>query len=297
MANGNNFTSGGHQRDHGRSERDHYGQSGRERDASDNGYYGRNGEYYDLSNEYGGRNESSMSSAWRREEENRGMRNEPNAPRYGRSGGFDAGERDRERGYGDYRSSYGDDNRSFSYRDRGMPNRDFSSRGDYGRDNSRYADRFRDDDRYRREDYRGGERGFWDRASDEVASWFGDEDAERRRVQDQFRGKGPRNYQRSDTRILEDVNDRLSDDPMLDASDIEVAVSKSEVTMTGTVSSRFDKRRAEDLAERVSGVSHVQNNLRVKAAASMQTSTTGDKTGATGTSASQDVDQNTRRLM
>ncbi len=37
-----------------------------------------------------------------------------------------------------------------------------------------------------RGDNRGGrdERGFWDRASDEVASWFGDEDAERRRRQD-----------------------------------------------------------------------------------------------------------------
>lgn len=37
-----------------------------------------------------------------------------------------------------------------------------------------------------RGDNRGGrdERGFWDRASDEVASWFGDEDAERRRRHD-----------------------------------------------------------------------------------------------------------------
>ena len=38
----------------------------------------------------------------------------------------------------------------------------------------------------RSHDPRGGrdERGFWDRASDEVASWFGDEDAERRRRRD-----------------------------------------------------------------------------------------------------------------
>ena len=277
MANGNNFTSGGYQRD-------------RERDASDNGYYGRNGEYYDLSNEYGGRNESSMSSAWRREEENRGMRDEPNAPR---SGAYDAG----EPGYGDYRPTYRDDERSFSYRDRGMPYRGLASRVGRGRDDGRHADRFRDDDRYRREGYRGEERGLWDRASDEVASWFGDEDAERRRVQDQFRGKGPRNYQRSDTRILEDVNDRLSDDPMLDASDIEVSVSKSEVTLTGHVSNRVDKRRAEDLADRVSGVSHVQNNLRVKAATSAQRSATTEKTGAAGTPDATDADPGNRRLM
>jgi hypothetical protein len=41
----------------------------------------------------------------------------------------------------------------------------------------------------RSQNYRGprDERGFWDRASDEVASWFGDEEAERRRRQDQMR--------------------------------------------------------------------------------------------------------------
>ena len=41
---------------------------------------------------------------------------------------------------------------------------------------------WRGEDRGRRD-----ERGFWDRASDEVASWFGDDDAERRRNQDQLR--------------------------------------------------------------------------------------------------------------
>ncbi len=53
-------------------------------------------------------------------------------------------------------------------------------------------------------------------------------------------------------------------DPYLDASEIEVMVAEAEVTLTGTVASRQDKRRAEDLAESVSGVSHVQNNIRVK---------------------------------
>ena len=46
-------------------------------------------------------------------------------------------------------------------------------------------------DRGFRGDNRGGggrdERGFWDRASDEVASWFGDDEAERRRRRDQAR--------------------------------------------------------------------------------------------------------------
>jgi osmotically-inducible protein OsmY len=102
-----------------------------------------------------------------------------------------------------------------------------------------------------------------ERAGDEVASWFGDRDAEQRRTLDEHRGKGPKGYQRSDARIEEDINDRLSDDPMLDASNITVTVKGAEVTLDGFVSSRLDKRRAEDLADDVSGVRHVQNNLRL----------------------------------
>jgi osmotically-inducible protein OsmY len=122
-----------------------------------------------------------------------------------------------------------------------------------------------------------GGRGFWDKASDEVSSWFGDDEARRRREQDEHRGRGPKGYTRSDERIKEDVHDRLTDDGWLDASDIEVQVSSSEVTLTGQVSSREEKRRAEDIVEAVSGVKHVQNNLRVKdrsSTASGQTSTT-----------------------
>jgi osmotically-inducible protein OsmY len=113
-----------------------------------------------------------------------------------------------------------------------------------------------------------GERGWWDRATDEVASWMGDEDAERRRKMDEarsHRGRGPRGYSRSDERIKDDLNDRLTDDHYVDASEIDVAVSGGEVTLSGTVRSRSDKRRAEDLAESISGVRHVQNNLRVTA--------------------------------
>jgi len=113
-----------------------------------------------------------------------------------------------------------------------------------------------------------GERGWWDRASDEVMSWFGDEEAERRRHKDEareqnYRGRGPRGYRRSDERISEDINDRLTEHPRLDASDIDVTVSNSEVTLSGTVESRRAKRLAEDILEDISGVSNVQNNLRV----------------------------------
>lgn len=79
----------------------------------------------------------------------------------------------------------------------------------------------------------------------------------------EHRGRGPKGYRRSDDRIREDINDRLTDDAWLDASNIEVSVSDCEVTLSGTVDSRQAKRRAEDIAERVSGVEDVQNSIRV----------------------------------
>jgi osmotically-inducible protein OsmY len=152
-------------------------------------------------------------------------------------------------------------------RDRGYSPR---AVGAYGRDQDRSSsDTFGRGSRDYNED-----RGFLDRTGDEVRSWFGDDDAERRRDQDmrqagQHRGRGPRGYTRSDERIREDVNDRLTDDPHIDASEIEVSVSNREVTLSGTVNSRFEKRHAEDIAESVSGVTHVQNNLRIQQYADM----------------------------
>ena len=82
------------------------------------------------------------------------------------------------------------------------------------------------------------------------------------RQQGEFRGCGPKGYQRSDERIKDDINDRLSDDSWVDASDIEVNVENGEATLTGTVTHRNAKRRAEDLAESVSGVTNVENRLK-----------------------------------
>lgn len=113
-----------------------------------------------------------------------------------------------------------------------------------------------------RGDSRDDDRGFFDRAADEVASWFGDDEAARRREMDHS-GRGPKSYTRSDERILEDVCDNLTEDWSVDARNIQVTVQDREVTLDGTVTSRQQKRRAEDCAEEISGVTHVQNNLRV----------------------------------
>jgi Flp pilus assembly secretin CpaC len=62
------------------------------------------------------------------------------------------------------------------------------------------------------------------------------------------------------------VSDALTADPLVDASEITVQVEEGHVTLTGTVVAREQKRRAEDVAERISGVSDVSNNLRVNKA-------------------------------
>ena len=145
---------------------------------------------------------------------------------------------------------------------------------EYGRDDyderaeqERYVARGRDDER---------DGGSWlDRAADQVRSWFGNDDErddrhgdESRRLhgrgEGKFRGRGPKNYRRSDERLREEVCDRLTDNEWLDASDVECNVIAGEVILTGSVDSRYAKRLAENIAESVSGVQNVQNNLRVQ---------------------------------
>jgi hypothetical protein len=79
-----------------------------------------------------------------------------------------------------------------------------------------------------------------------------------------YQGVGPRGYQRSDERIREDICERLTWHGQLDASDVELDVNSGEVTLRGTVDSRWAKREAEDLADSVAGVREVHNQLRVK---------------------------------
>ena len=75
-------------------------------------------------------------------------------------------------------------------------------------------------------------------------------------------GRGPRNYQRSDERIREDVSEILTQHGQVDASDIEVDVRNGEVTLRGTVDSRRSRRMAEDAVEDVPGVRDVHNDRR-----------------------------------
>jgi hypothetical protein len=122
---------------------------------------------------------------------------------------------------------------------------------------------------------------FFSRAGERISSWFrggsshDDEERRPRRLSEDFgrearpipdrghKGLGPRGYKRSDERISDEVHDRLTDDPWLDASGVEVQVVSGEVTLSGFVDNREAKHRAERVIEDISGVGHVQNNLRV----------------------------------
>ena len=77
-------------------------------------------------------------------------------------------------------------------------------------------------------------------------------------------GSGPRGYQRSDERIEDDINDRLTWHGQLDATDVHVDVQDGVATLDGIVEDRRQKRIAEDVAESVSGVEDVNNQLKIK---------------------------------
>jgi len=166
---------------------------------------------------------------------------------------------------------------------RPVPGRDYSTAGRYGTysggtggyDYERgYGDAGRAEERpgYEERAREAGE--FFRRTGRKISNWFseigrdeqGDYAVDRERY-DAYRGArglGPKDYKRSDERISDDAHQRLTDDPWVDASEINVSVSGGEVTLSGTVESREAKHRAERIVEDLSGVNHVQNNLRIK---------------------------------
>jgi hypothetical protein len=151
------------------------------------------------------------------------------------------------------------------------------ARGREEHEEARHRGERRDHDEHRGE----GAGDFLQRAGERISNWFrGDNLMHGSREEDRdegryyrsdygrerrplHRGVGPKGYQRSDERISDEVHQRLTDDPWIDASEIDVEVKSGEVTLTGHVDNREAKHRAERLIEDLSGVRHVQNNLRV----------------------------------
>jgi hypothetical protein len=201
-------------------------------------------------------------------------------------GDDDAARRDREervyrpedRGYRREERSYRSEEpfRSEGYRDYGDRwGRSYSSTVDREREWNRDRDR----DRYSRDYQPGpafqaytrgsqefGPEGYGSpRAYESTREWDrGIRSAESWRVPGPHAGRGPRGYKRSDERVREEINDRLTAHGLIDATDVDVRVQNGEVTLTGFVDSREAKRAAEDLAEDVAGVREVNNQLRLR---------------------------------
>jgi len=157
-----------------------------------------------------------------------------------------------EYGYGERGSDYGRSGQSGGYGERG-----YSSGSDYGRG-------------YGSESYYGQSSGSPSWSYTEM--WL---------VPGPHTGRGPSGYRRSDERITEDLNERLQQHGQIDASNINVSANNSEVTLTGTVDSRLEKRLAEDMAESCSGVREVHNNLRVRGREQEQQNQYGQQTTTT----------------
>lgn len=189
---------------------------------------------------------------------------------YGR--GYDD-DRDYDRSYnrgygrgqgGDYDRNYG---RGYNRNYNRSYNRGYSddyNRMDYGRYDRDYANRYgrgyagpynRNSDRWRNYNQDYDTQGYnpgYDWSYTEV--WL---------EPGPYTGNGPQGYQRSNERIQEEANERLTQHGQLDAGNIQVKCDNGEVTLEGTVDSRRDKRMAEDAVDDISGVKDVHNHLRI----------------------------------
>lgn len=83
--------------------------------------------------------------------------------------------------------------------------------------------------------------------------------------QQKHRGRGPAGYDRPDEQVLAAVNEALTQDAMLDPTNISATVHGGRVVLDGTVASEADRRQAEECVSAVHGVTSFDNNLKVSA--------------------------------
>ncbi len=81
-----------------------------------------------------------------------------------------------------------------------------------------------------------------------------------------FARRGPRDYRRSDNHIRQDIGEYLARTGSIDARGILVTVDEGEVTLSGSVGTREEKRLAETIVEGCPGVKEVFSELRVQLA-------------------------------
>lgn len=155
--------------------------------------------------------------------------------------------------------------------DQGMGRPEAVDRDRYPRENARYDPSVPSErDRSRIQSYRSG---YFDSSmgyGGASTARSGSLNPFRYRGPGSFAGRGPKNYQRSDERIREDVIERLTDDDRVDASDVDVTVRDGEVTLGGQVHDRRMRRAAEECIEDLSGVRDIRNELRLGSTRTMQ---------------------------
>jgi osmotically-inducible protein OsmY len=181
---------------------------------------------------------------------------------YGSSGNMNNGRQDwdsQNRGAGS--NDYGRNEYNISNdRGRRVYNDEYGNYGSSG-GYANMSDDNREWDRQRRT------KDWWDRTKGKISSRFDRDDNEHRNDTDYsggHRGKGPSDYRRSQDRIREDVCDRLTDDDRIDARNVHIHIDNDDVViLSGTVNSKEEKRRAEDVVESISGVKNVENRLHV----------------------------------
>ncbi len=83
--------------------------------------------------------------------------------------------------------------------------------------------------------------------------------------QQKHRGTGPADYDRPDEQVRAAANEALTQDTMLDPTNISVTVQGGRAVLDGTVASEADRRRAEECVSAVHGVTSCNNNLKVSA--------------------------------
>lgn len=81
---------------------------------------------------------------------------------------------------------------------------------------------------------------------------------------DDHRGRAPEGYRRSDQRLLEEISERVRDDPYVDGRSISLAVHEGIVRIDGEVEARWVKHHLEHIAARCFGVEDVDNRVAVR---------------------------------
>jgi osmotically-inducible protein OsmY len=195
--------------------------------------------------------------------------NNGQSQQYGHGGwGQGQGRQDWGRGNVDAGNEYNDRNDNHGNRNYGNQDDSRYRNSGHGYNQDRNQNMYGGDTRnYGNANQGGFDRNWWDKTKSKVSSWFDSDDDnnnDRNRGNTaSHRGKGPSDYRRSQDRIREDICDRLTDDDHVDASRVRVSIENDVVILSGTVNSREEKRRAEDLVESISGVRDVENRLRV----------------------------------